>query len=706
VAKCDLQLRLDKIEVLQKEMITGVVRVRVNKDCRCKALLLESRWVTSGKGDTNSGKGPAQNLFEGKWQADQEHEYRFSLPTSAGPCTYRGQLINLNWHLRVRADIPWAIDPKDKASFILSPGPVSNYHAGSAYEAPLPGGSNHWAHLQKMAGGLILGVLLAAAGLSVALKAEHPPTVVLVILFGGALAGFLFGLSGPLLRLIAGRKLKRVSVDLKRTVFTPGQAVELGIHFLGERSLPLDRVRVSLIATEAATYKVSSGTGSNRRTSYRTDRRNVLSKQRFPKPDPRDVRYGRPVDLQVEFDLPHNAPLTLAASFNRISWLVKVELILKEWPDWKMDYAIAVLPAPDWEPKPVVDQASAGPKFGGDGRLLAGEIQPVADPAVNPPSAGSAGAVIPVPAAVTALGAKPRDSDPAEPAEHVLVELMPVPPLEIERDELLNSDPAEAAQQAKTDTWMLALTRLSGPLHQEVKALAPLFGMQAYDLRLKLSAPLPIIVGWGLTDRAARKLIDGLRARDHGVLSLDMGQLVASESLMSVRDFRFEHDELQVIGRKGWQRNLPWGDVVALIEAVHLESQSKTTKAKRKRLKIRPGTKTKLADEQSQEREQVLYVVSRSFNRTLVFKQSRLRYDGLGQQKTDTAMKNFATLGSYLRRLAPGAFCDERLKRQIQNADQIAISASVGEKVVSKNNASATDLVVQILVTAHSHGLL
>ncbi|MCP4500914.1 MAG: hypothetical protein GY822_13215 [Deltaproteobacteria bacterium] len=36
-----------------------------------------------------------------------------------GPLTYRGELLNVDWFLKARADIPWALDPKAELVFVV-----------------------------------------------------------------------------------------------------------------------------------------------------------------------------------------------------------------------------------------------------------------------------------------------------------------------------------------------------------------------------------------------------------------------------------------------------------------------------------------------------------------------------------------------------------------------------------------------------------
>lgn len=125
MSKCDLTIVLDRENrrYAGGDRITGVLRVQVNAACTCKALSISLGWRTHGKGNRDIGTPADLVLFEGEWQPGKTHEYDFEFLVPDGPATYHGRVLNLDWYLNARADIPWAIDPKAEEEVLLVPGP-------------------------------------------------------------------------------------------------------------------------------------------------------------------------------------------------------------------------------------------------------------------------------------------------------------------------------------------------------------------------------------------------------------------------------------------------------------------------------------------------------------------------------------------------------------------------------------------------------
>ena len=60
-------------------------------------------------------------LFSGQWNAGQNAEYRFELPIAHWPPSYHGHHLNIDHFVDVRARIPWGLDPRASAPFMVSP---------------------------------------------------------------------------------------------------------------------------------------------------------------------------------------------------------------------------------------------------------------------------------------------------------------------------------------------------------------------------------------------------------------------------------------------------------------------------------------------------------------------------------------------------------------------------------------------------------
>jgi len=121
--KSDIQIELDEGSPTYEagDTIRGAVRTEVNKDCQCNNLILSLEWYTHGRGDTVERRVDQQSLFQGEWTAGGYHFYNFELTVPPGPYTYHGRYLNVDWRLRARADIPWAMSPTDESEVLVEP---------------------------------------------------------------------------------------------------------------------------------------------------------------------------------------------------------------------------------------------------------------------------------------------------------------------------------------------------------------------------------------------------------------------------------------------------------------------------------------------------------------------------------------------------------------------------------------------------------
>ncbi len=69
MAKCDLSIELDDPQAAHPGggTISGVVRVRVDADVKCKGLEVHSGWRTHGRGNVASEQVGSVILFSGEW---------------------------------------------------------------------------------------------------------------------------------------------------------------------------------------------------------------------------------------------------------------------------------------------------------------------------------------------------------------------------------------------------------------------------------------------------------------------------------------------------------------------------------------------------------------------------------------------------------------------------------------------------------------
>ena len=696
MSKCDVYLHLDKTRFRQLEEITGEVRVRVNKDCKCKGLVLRASWRTSGKGDVNFGNGSAVTLFQGTWKAGQQQIYRFSLPTTGGPCTYKGKLISINWTLKAQADIPWALDPKDKKPFWLDPGPVSNYFAGRSFKRPSSLSESKSRNQMIMWGTLIASVCFMS-GLQHLVHSDFHSIRLLFEAFG-----FLLGVGvasfQPVRRLLASRKLGKVSVYIPYYVIHPGGVLPVKVTLEGGKGQVVKNIFAQLKCIEAATYTRSHmGTSSSHRTDESVTVHHTVFSRKFTTSidgaGRRSMSQGRALQKDLQVNIPDDAFPSFTFGYNRLTWFLSVQIEIPGWPDWKKTMEIAVLPSRSYKPPATIASRVAPGLLGGAPKSIAAAAvaaAPVAAVASVAPAASVADA-IPALAPLTP-GRAPAPLKPGAPPAGF-------------------SPPAPLASRVRGEKagqrFAVAVCRWARPPAEVAQSLASHFGMTAYDLSMQLSGPLPLIVGQDMDAEEAGGLVEILMEQGHRVITLDMGLVPEPEALITVRDFRLREQGLLVLDERKVKHELAWSEVQALIRAVHQDDPKK--KRDKDAHSVSLGQKRsdeRLADTDQSAREQALYLVPKDARRTLLFRENRVRYQGLGSRMAQTKQQSFLTLVDILRKLAPEAFFDERLCRSIYTEGQSAMKAVKKSSGSSDNHASVTDLMVQVLLAAKQQGQL
>lgn len=258
---------------------------------------------------------------------------------------------------------------------------------------------------------------------------------------------------------------------------------------------------------------------------------------------------------------------------------------------------------------------------------------------------------------------------------------------------------------------LVALTRF-GPAEREgeVAALAPLLGIGAYELRLALAQPPPIVLATTELDRA-KQLVGLLRGRGHGAVACDAASVLSSDELPNAKEFRFEPEALVVEAPANGRVSLRYSDILLVAEATHAREEEKSAERTEKKLSlarsvltgglVNTKTKTTSTRQSSEERERVLYVIHGSGSGHVLLCEHRLRYTGLGPALERTVGENFATLRRFLLERAPHALFDDRLAKNRRAANTVQITGTTQQKSLTSSNASATDLAVHLLAIAH-----
>ncbi len=263
---------------------------------------------------------------------------------------------------------------------------------------------------------------------------------------------------------------------------------------------------------------------------------------------------------------------------------------------------------------------------------------------------------------------------------------------------------------------IVAITRWGQPVEQEALALAPLSSLAAYDLKLRLAGPLPVVFERVPDAQRARQLLVALRARGHGAVACDLARVASSEQMTSPRSYELGAHAFVALDPAWGQRQMPYVDLLALIRANSATIEQSSSISKRKKLSLGRAAmtgglvmrKSTTTDQRStaEEREQVLYLIRDNGQDPMLLRERHLRHQGLGALVKPTSLENFGTLVARLRQEAPQALYDDRLVTHRRKTGITQLAGSAAQKVTSSSNASENDLAVHLIAVAHLKGQL
>jgi len=323
MSKCDISIefyRPDR-EFQTGQSVQGWVRIKVDKDIKCRGLSLNVFWKTHGRGNTSRQNYFQQNLFQGQWLASESYEYPFEFTPPISPQTYHGHYLNIDHYVSVRADIPWALDPRREEEFL--------WRVGSEAEEL----SQQQAVLEQGRGcanvGLAFSVAAAIAVIvtAVVVKSFWLLLILLPLLFIGFLC---------LRDRLAERKLGSVTWATLGSTYA-GQAMPCSLH-IG----PVSRVQIKEItAVTEGSETVVSGSGTDA-TTYTHE----LFKKKTVIASSPSIALGASLELQPEILFPETDAFSIDLPDNKIRWNVTLAIRLAGWPDWVQSREIRLIGSP------------------------------------------------------------------------------------------------------------------------------------------------------------------------------------------------------------------------------------------------------------------------------------------------------------------------------------------------------------------------
>ena len=257
--------------------------------------------------------------------------------------------------------------------------------------------------------------------------------------------------------------------------------------------------------------------------------------------------------------------------------------------------------------------------------------------------------------------------------------------------------------------YVVAVCRWGKPVEQELGELAALLGGTAYDLRLRLMGPLPVLVDQSPDRQAAEALLDALRRRGHGVVLCDTDEVYSSDQMIAPRKFGFENEAL-VLEFKQPVR-VAYEQIMVLVLGTRATAQqTTTTKAKRKfsigRAALSGGLMSrrkvsKHSTSYEEEREQVLYIFARGGISPIIMTEFGLHYSSLGEFMCPSTSENFMAVVAILRERAHNAAFDDCLAGVTRKPSLVGVGGGASQRVTTSSNASELDLLAHLLVKAH-----
>ncbi len=252
------------------------------------------------------------------------------------------------------------------------------------------------------------------------------------------------------------------------------------------------------------------------------------------------------------------------------------------------------------------------------------------------------------------------------------------------------------------------------PDDDDFQIVARTIGGVLYEVRLKLVAPLPVVVGPLAGLEQARALLLALRARAHGAVACDADQVVSAADMSSARRFAFTATALDVESTPGHQATMPFDELLAIVRAssTQLEETSTTTMKKQfsvGRAALSSGLlRSRQTSETSVNRdialEQVAYLFRKSGRDPMLLREHQLEYRSLGPRLQPTTGQNFRTVMQLLTERAPHAVLDERLVSQKRRSSMTRAAAVGNVSRTESSNQAETDLAAHVIALAHLQG--
>ena len=306
-----LELRNPRDAYVEGELIDVIVHVEAQKEVLCKALTLEMGWETHGRGNKVSGKALKETIFSGTLPTGEStYESKVQVPTLSRttPPSYHGTFINVDWHLRAAADIPWTLDPKSMIRIYVEPRDAE----GTTEEPPT------WEHAEqvRLKGGLapwlFIGCMLAIIGAFLTTKN---------VLVGAALmAPAAYVLTRYFREQGLRKRIGEVVFGVSPNRTLAGGSVTAMVALRPPGALDVEFASVTIRAHESATSGSGTNTTTHRHLAFE-ESQVVLDDERI---DASDI-----FRKELPFSIPLDAGPTIELNDNRVIWSIEFAVTVR-----------------------------------------------------------------------------------------------------------------------------------------------------------------------------------------------------------------------------------------------------------------------------------------------------------------------------------------------------------------------------------------
>jgi len=350
---CEITIELDDPErsYVAGDSITGTARVTTDAEIDGAELAAVLEWRTHGFGN-HAGEVVVEKMVHvGDWPEGMERSYDFSIEAPAGPFTYHGHLVNVDWSVRARADVPWDFDPADSKDLVLEPANIEGYDVGDSgiRQSRVEGAADPASvdYLRLILGAVILVVSCGTMAPVFTQPIDGLPWAAL--LFVGIIGAAVWLMYSAVRNAIAGSRLGDLEVEVEPGAVAPGDELKARVRFEPDGTVDLNRVTVELKGRERAT----SGHGTSSTTRYE---RLHAAKSPIPESVDATTEAGATAEYTASLEVPESAPYTFHADNNHVEWQVEFHIDIAVLPDFVHTEPLLVRPSVGASQGPVSEE--------------------------------------------------------------------------------------------------------------------------------------------------------------------------------------------------------------------------------------------------------------------------------------------------------------------------------------------------------------